>query len=167
MEVLRSKQANKLLDQFDDPPADLMPINKYTDHGPDAAAIKQTPGPYVPSVPAPQAADFPSSQLKGQTAANQTSADGPAAANGPQQDTDMTDVVPVKKPAPVTPEQQVLNAALKELAKLLTGALPISKRLRLASAHGKITEAVELLFSLSEFANEIVLLPVEQVDKRA
>ena len=146
MEVLRSKQANKLLDRFDE---DLMPDNKYTSSGPDADAIRKTPGAYTPPVPTStplgaqaegQAAPSQAS-ADGQAAASQVSADGQTAAsqnaiNG-QQDIEMGIVVPVKKPAPVTPEQQVLNAALKDLAKLLTGALPISRRMRLASAHGK------------------------------
>ena len=56
--------------------------------------------------------------------------------NKGQQDSEMRDVVSVKQQTPVTPEVQALNVALKEVGKMLTQALPISKRLRLASAFG-------------------------------
>ncbi|KAL0030548.1 hypothetical protein WJX79_003716 [Trebouxia sp. C0005] len=79
LELLRSKQNNLL-----DPTGDMAADNKYTDDGPDAAAIRKTPGAHVP--------------------------------------------------AP-TAEVQALNVALREVAKMLTQALPLSKRRRLASAH--------------------------------
>ncbi len=123
LELLRSKQVNNLLD----PVGDIAADNKYTEEGPDSAAIRKTPGAYVPTPTAGDAAPGHTSQIEGTTPASQH-----------QADTDMLGVFPVKKPAPVTPEVQALNVALREVAKMLTQALPLSKRRRLASAHGDI-----------------------------
>ncbi|KAL0046074.1 hypothetical protein WJX82_001682 [Trebouxia sp. C0006] len=71
LELLRSKQVNNLMD----PVGDIAADNRYTEEGPDSAAIRKTP------------------------------------------------------------EVQALNVALREVAKMLTQALPLSKRRRLASAH--------------------------------
>lgn len=67
---------------------------------------------------------------------NQSRAHGKADAN---QDIEMADVFPVKKAAPVSPEVQALNIALKEVAQMLTQALPISKRRRAAASRGKMS----------------------------
>ncbi len=135
LELLRSKQVNNLLDPTGDTAAD----NKYTDDGPDSAAIRRTPGAYVPTPTAGEAASGLTSQIEGATPASQSTGKGQDAASQDQPDTDMPDVFPVKKPAPVTPEVQALNVALREVAKMLTQALPLSKRRRLASAHGEAT----------------------------
>lgn len=131
LELLRSKQVNNLLDPVGDIAAD-----KYTEDGPDSAAIRKTPGAYVPAPTAGDAAPGLTSQIEGATPASQSNGKGQDAASQDQADTDMLDVFPVKKPAPVTPEVQALNVALREVAKMLTQALPLSKRRRLASAHG-------------------------------
>ena len=133
LELLRSKQVNNLLD----PSGDLAVDNKYTDDGPDSAAIRRTPGAYVPAATSHEAASGHTSQIKGATPASQGTGKGQDAAIQDQPDTDMLDVFPVKKAAPVTPEVQALNVALREVAKMLTQALPLSKRRRLASAHGE------------------------------
>ena len=118
-ELLRPRQNDNLLDRA---AGDGGTENKYTDDCPDAAAIKKTPGAYI---------------TKPVTAA--VTANGNAGGvEREEQDTEMTDVFPVKKPAPVTPEVQALNAALKEVARMLAQALPISKRLRLASSFGML-----------------------------
>ncbi len=135
LELLRSKQVNNLLD----PTGDMAADNKYTDDGPDSAAIRKTPGAYVPAATAGEAAPGLTSQIEGATPASQSSGKGQDAASQDQPDTDMPDVFAVKKPAPVTPEVQALNVALREVAKMLTQALPLSKRRRLASAHGEAT----------------------------
>jgi len=135
LELLRSKQVNNLLD----PTGDMAADNKYTDDGPDSAAIRKTPGAYVPAPIAGDAAPGHTSQIEGATPASQSTGKGQDAASQDQPDTDMLDVFPVKKPAPVTPEVQALNVALREVAKMLTQALPLSKRRRLASAHGEAT----------------------------
>ncbi|KAA6420863.1 MAG: endoribonuclease Dicer protein 1-like [Trebouxia sp. A1-2] len=130
LELLRSKQNNLL-----DPTGDMAADNKYTDDGPDAAAIRKTPGAHVPAPTAGETAPGHTSQTEGATPARQNNGKGQGAANQDQADTDMPDVFPVKKAAPVTPEVQALNVALREVAKMLTQALPLSKRRRLASAH--------------------------------
>lgn len=132
LELLRSKQNNLL-----DPTGDMAADNKYTDDGPDAAAIRKTPGAHVPAPTAGETAPGHTSQTEGATPARQNNGKGQGAANQDQADTDMPDVFPVKKAAPVTPEVQALNVALREVAKMLTQALPLSKRRRLASAHGE------------------------------
>ena len=119
-ELLRPRQPNNLIDGV---AGDGAPENKYTDDGPDAAAIKKTPGAYITN-PVTAAA----------------TANGDAmGVEKEEQDTEMTDVIPVKKSAPVTPEVQALNVALKEVARMLAQALPISKRLRLASSFGMLS----------------------------
>lgn len=117
-ELLRPRQTSNLLDR-----ADNTPENKYTDDCPDAAAMKKTPGAYV------------TNPVSSAVSGNGTAGD----ADREQQDTDMADVFPVKKPAPITPEVQALNVALKEVARMLAQALPISKRLRLASSFGMLS----------------------------
>ena len=127
-ELLRPKQGASLLDQAD---RDLAPDNKYAG-GPDSAAIRKTPGAYVTHPVAPQ------DPIKDASAAVATAdMDARTAGNG-QDNVQMTDVLLVKKQPPVTPETQALNAALKEVARLLTQALPISKRLRLTSSYGTL-----------------------------
>ena len=138
LELLRSKQVNNLLDQTGNLPLD----NKYTDDGPDAAAIKKTPGAYIPTPTSVTVVDPITGIIEGENLASQGLAKRKEAASQEQQDTEMADVLPVKKPAPVSPEVQALNVALKEVAKMLTQALPISKRRRLASAHGKQLKSV-------------------------
>ena len=113
-ELLRPRQTNNLLDTAGPPE------NKYADDGPDSAAIKKTPGAYITN---PVGAGVASGDPRG--------------GDSEQHDADMTDVFPVNKPAPITPEIQALNVALKEVARMLAQALPISKRLRLASSFGK------------------------------
>ena len=134
LELLRSKQVNNLMD----PVGDIAADNRYTEEGPASAAITKTPGAYGPTPTAGDAAPGPTSQIKGTTPASQSTGKGQDAASQHQADTDMLGVFPVKKPAPVTPEVQALNVALREVAKMLTQALPLSKRRRLASAHGDI-----------------------------
>jgi len=144
LELLRSKQVNNLLD----PVGDIAADNKYTEDGPDSAAIKKTPGAYVLAPTAGETApNGPTTQIEGATAASQSTGRGQDAASQDQADTDMLDVFPVKKPAPVTPEVQALNVALREVAKMLTQALPLSKRRRLASAHGRTSCTLLLCFT--------------------
>ena len=123
-ELLRPKQINNLLGKA---AADMGPDNKYTEEGPDSAAIRKTPGAYMTTA-------VPSGQL-GKPAALVNG--GGQSTDQEQQDVEMVDAVPIKKPTPETPEVQALNVALKEVARMLTQTLPISKRLRLASAFGK------------------------------
>jgi len=145
LELLRSKQVNNLLD----PVGDIAADNKYTEDGPDSAAIRKTPGAYVPAPTANEAVSGLPSQIEGATPASHSTGKGQDAASQDQPDTDMLDVFPVKKPAPVTPEVQALNVALREVAKMLTQALPLSKRRRLASAHGKTSCTLLLCFTQS------------------
>lgn len=119
-ELLRPRQTNNL---FDRAAGDNAPENKYSEDGPDAAAIKKTPGAYITNPVRATGTTVNGSALGG---------------DREEQDTEMTDVFPVKKPAPITPEVQALNAALKEVARMLAEALPISKRLRLASSFGML-----------------------------
>ncbi len=135
LELLRSKQVNTLLD----PVGDIAADNKYTEDGPDSAAIRKTPGAYVPAPTAGETAPGLTTQIEGATVASQD-----------QPDTDMPDVFPVKKPAPVTPEVQALNVAVREVAKMLTQALPLSKRRRLASAHGETSCTLLLCFTQNQ-----------------
>ena len=116
-ELLRPRQTSNPLDRA---AGDGASENKYTDDCPDAAAIKKTPGAYITNPV---------------TAAATANGD----ADREEQDTEMTDVFPVKKPAPITPEVQALNVAMKEVARMLAQALPISKRLRLASSFGVLS----------------------------
>ncbi|KAL3131572.1 hypothetical protein ABBQ38_007873 [Trebouxia sp. C0009 RCD-2024] len=109
-ELLRPRQTNNLLD------TPGPPENKYADDCPDSAAIKKTPGAYITN-----------------PVAGVANGD-PRGGDSEQHDSEMTDVFPVNKPAPITPEIQALNVALKEVARMLAQALPISKRLRLASS---------------------------------
>ena len=136
LDLLRSKQVNNLLDLT----SDMRTDNKYSEDGPDSAAIKKTPGAHVPSPITTTASDALSGLLEGGGAAIQAPDEGQdAPADRELPEREMADVFPVKKPAPVTPEVQALNVALKEVAKMLTQALPLSKRRRLASAHGQFT----------------------------
>ena len=121
-ELLRPRQNNNLYDRA---ARDGAPEKIYTDDCPDAAAIKKTPGAYITKPVAAAAAATANSDAMG--------------VGTEEQDTEMTDVFPVKKPAPITPEVQALNAALKEVARMLSQALPISKRLRLASSFGMLS----------------------------
>ena len=123
-ELLRPKQANNLLGKA---AANMGPETRYTDDGPDSAAIRKTPGAYMTTT-------VPSSDLG--KAAALANGNGKTASLE-QQDVEMMDAVAVKKPTPETPEVQALNVALKEVARMLTQTLPISKRLRLASAFGR------------------------------
>lgn len=114
-ELLRPRQTNNLLD------TPGPPENKYADDCPDSAAIKKTPGAYITN-----------------PVAGVANGD-PRGGDSEQHDSEMTDVFPVNKPAPITPEIQALNVALKEVARMLAQALPISKRLRLASSFGRVS----------------------------
>ena len=129
LELLRPKQANNLLDQFGEPGSN----RKYRDDGPDADAIRKTPGSYMPHTSTGTSMAEP---LAENGVVNQSRAHGKADAN---QDTEMADVFPVKKTAPVSPEVQALNIALKEVAQMLTQALPINKRRRAAASRGKVS----------------------------
>lgn len=118
-ELLRPRQTNNL---FDRAAGDNAPENMYSEDGPDAAAIKKTPGAYI------------TNPVRTAVTANGNALGG----DREERDTEMTDVFPVKKPAPITPEVQALNVALKEVARMLAEALPISKRLRLVSSFGML-----------------------------
>lgn len=131
-ELLRPRQTNNL------PDTTGPPENKYADEGPDAAAIKKMPGAYITN-----------------PVAGVASAD---ASRGGDVDTEMTDVFPVNKPAPITPEIQALNVALKEVARMLAQALPISKRLRLASSFGMLLIATNVLFAYM-LARIVIIAP--------
>lgn len=124
-ELLRPRQNNNPFDGAAGvgPPGVGPPENKYTDDCPDAAAIKKTPAAYITN-PVTGAA---------------TASGNAMGAEREDHDTEMTDVFPVKKLASITPEVQALNVALKEVARMLTHALPISKRLRLASSFGMLS----------------------------
>lgn len=115
MEVLRSKQANKLLDQFDDP----LPETKYTDKLPHSSDMRKTPGAYNPAA-ADQGPPGMPSQAEGQTAAHPLI--GQATHNGPQQDCQVRSL-------PVQAAVRVSHTQAKHKQALLVSELGLSSEL--------------------------------------